>query len=47
MPLTERLAERFLLLPCGHLYLPWDIEAVVDFLRFLKMHSQTIQETDA
>ena len=46
MPLTERLAKRFLLLPCGHLTSTEDILAVVDFLRFLKMHSQKIQETD-
>jgi dTDP-4-amino-4,6-dideoxygalactose transaminase len=44
MPLTERLAERFLLLPCGHLTSTEDIPAVVDFLRFLKIHSQKIQE---
>ncbi|HZW13191.1 MAG TPA: aminotransferase class I/II-fold pyridoxal phosphate-dependent enzyme [Noviherbaspirillum sp.] len=47
MPLTERLAERYLLLPCGHLTSLGDIEAVVDFLRFLKIHSQAILEADA
>jgi dTDP-4-amino-4,6-dideoxygalactose transaminase len=47
LTLTDRLAERYLLLPCGHLTTLGDIEAVVEFLRFLKAHSQSILEAHA
>jgi len=44
--LTEYLAERYLLLPCGYLTTLESIEMVVDLLRFLNAHSQEILEAN-
>ena len=41
LPLTERLAERFMLLPCGHLVNEDDIAGVAALLRF--MHDQAAE----
>jgi len=43
LPVTEYLAERYLLLPCGHLTSLEDIEAIVELLRFLKLHAASIR----
>ena len=44
LPLTEALAERFLLLPCGHLVSEEDIAAVAGLLRFIHGHANEIRE---
>jgi dTDP-4-amino-4,6-dideoxygalactose transaminase len=41
---TERLAERFLMLPCGHFVSVADIEAIVALLRFIHAHADAINE---
>lgn len=41
---TERLAERFLMLPCGHFVTVADIEAIVALLRFIHAHADAINE---
>jgi dTDP-4-amino-4,6-dideoxygalactose transaminase len=43
LPLTTRLAQRFVLLPCGHFVSDADTEAIVGFLRFLQAHAAAIQ----
>jgi len=42
LPLTEQLAERFMLLPCGHFVDDQDIDQVCALLRFLHDHGQTL-----
>jgi len=39
---TEALAERFLMLPCGHFVSEADIEAIVALLRFIHAHAAAI-----
>ena len=34
--MTERLAERFMLLPCGHFVDERDIQQIVGLLRFVR-----------
>lgn len=41
---TERLAERFLMLPCGHFVDEADIESIVALLRFIHSHADAINE---
>jgi dTDP-4-amino-4,6-dideoxygalactose transaminase len=43
LPVTDRLAERFVNLPCGHLVSPQDIEQIVDILGFIVAQAQPIQ----
>jgi dTDP-4-amino-4,6-dideoxygalactose transaminase len=43
LPLTDRLAERFMLLPCGHLVDEADIAAFVELLRFIAREAPTLQ----
>jgi dTDP-4-amino-4,6-dideoxygalactose transaminase len=43
LPVTERLAERFVNLPCGHLVSPGDIEQIVNILGFLAAQAQLIR----
>jgi dTDP-4-amino-4,6-dideoxygalactose transaminase len=43
LPLTDRLAERFMLLPCGHFVSGDDIAAVAALLRFIHGHAADIQ----
>ena len=43
LPLTDRLAERFMLLPCGHLVNEDDIVAVVALLRAIHVLAADIQ----
>lgn len=43
LPVTERLAERFMNLPCGHLVSSQDIEQIVDILIFIAAQAQVIQ----
>jgi dTDP-4-amino-4,6-dideoxygalactose transaminase len=42
LPLTDRLAECFLLLPCGDFVTLEDIDAVVGLLEFIKTHAAQI-----
>lgn len=44
LPVTERLAERFMLLPCGHFVDEQDIHAVVVLLRFLHEHAAELRQ---
>jgi dTDP-4-amino-4,6-dideoxygalactose transaminase len=41
---TEQLAERFLMLPCGHFVDESDIEAIVSLLGFVHKHAAEINE---
>ncbi|KVZ14894.1 aminotransferase class I/II-fold pyridoxal phosphate-dependent enzyme [Burkholderia ubonensis] len=41
---TENLAERFLMLPCGHFVDEADIESIVALLRFIHAHAAEINE---
>ena len=41
---TEALAERFLMLPCGHFVSEDDIEAIVALLRFIHSNADAINE---
>ena len=43
LPVTDRLAERFLLLPCGHLVDHDDIADIGTFLRFIHAHAAQIR----
>ena len=43
LPLTDRLAERFMLMPCGHFVTEDDIAAVVSLLRFMHRHAADIR----
>ena len=44
LPLTDRLAERFLNLPCGHRVSVDDINKVVRLLSFLRAHADAIAD---
>ena len=44
LPLTNELADRFMLLPCGHLVSDQDIEMFVELLSFLEKHAMEIKE---
>ncbi len=43
LPITDKMAERFMLLPCGHLVSNEDIECVVSFLQFIKDNAGDIK----
>lgn len=47
LPLTERLSERFVLLPCGDFVTPDDIDACIALLSFLHRHAGEIAERAA
>lgn len=47
LPVTERLAGRFMLLPCGHLVTEDDIAAVAALLRFVAAHADRLATLDA
>ena len=44
LPITDRLAERFLNLPCGHFVSNEDIENIVGFLKFILVNSDQIND---
>lgn len=44
LPVTERLAERFVLLPCGHFVDEQDIHAIVAMLGFLHAHATELRQ---
>lgn len=41
---TEKLAERYMLLPCGYFVQESDVDAVIELLRFIKNNAETIQK---
>lgn len=43
LPLTDRLSQRFMLLPCGHQVTHADIAALADLLRFVARHADTLR----
>jgi dTDP-4-amino-4,6-dideoxygalactose transaminase len=47
LPITDALATRFLLLPCGYMTSVQDVAEVVDLLRFLAEHADAIREREA
>jgi dTDP-4-amino-4,6-dideoxygalactose transaminase len=42
LPVTDRLAERYVLPPCGHLVSNEDIAAIVELLSFISTNATTI-----
>lgn len=47
LPVTDRLGERFLLLPCGFFVDVEDVSAIAGLLRFVRDHAQTLRELPA
>jgi dTDP-4-amino-4,6-dideoxygalactose transaminase len=47
LPVTDALARRFLLLPCGYMTSVQDVRDVVELLAFLAEHADAIQEREA
>lgn len=47
LPITDRLAERFMLLPCGAFVTLDDIDAVVDLLAFMRNNAPAILAAEA
>lgn len=43
LPVTDRLAERYILPPCGHLVSDGDIAEIVELLRFISANSAAIK----
>ena len=43
LPITDRLADRFILFPCGHLVSNGDIIQIVDLLQFISANSSSIE----
>lgn len=43
LPVTDRLAERYILPPCGHLVSNEDIGEIVGLMRFISAHAPAIQ----
>jgi dTDP-4-amino-4,6-dideoxygalactose transaminase len=43
LPITDRLAERFILFPCGHLVSRGDIAQIVDLMKFISANSSSIE----
>jgi len=43
LPITDRLAERFILFPCGQLVSTGDISEIVDLLKFMSTNSSSIE----
>jgi dTDP-4-amino-4,6-dideoxygalactose transaminase len=46
LPLTDRLATRFMLLPCGHMVDHDDIRRFVELLAFIRAHASEIQAAE-
>jgi dTDP-4-amino-4,6-dideoxygalactose transaminase len=44
LPLTDKLSERFVLLPCGHFVSDDDIESIIAMLRFLQTNASDISK---
>lgn len=44
LPVTEHLAERFMLLPCGHFVDEDDIQQIVALMAFVQAHATELQE---
>lgn len=44
LPITDQLAERFVLLPCGHFVTESDIKAIVTLLKFMADHAGSISQ---
>ncbi len=47
LPLTDRLAARYMLLPCGHLLDNDDLTRFVELLSFIREHAREIQAKEA
>lgn len=47
LPITDALASRFMLLPCGYMTSVPDVAEVVELLRFLAEHARVISEREA
>ncbi len=47
LPVTDALAARFMLLPCGYMTSTPDVAEVVELLRFLAEHADAIREREA
>ena len=43
LPITDRLAERFILVPCGQLVSDGDITQIVDLMKFIFVNSSSIE----
>lgn len=43
LPITDRLAERFILFPCGHLVSNDDIAQIIDLMKFISANSSGIE----
>lgn len=43
LPVTDRLAERYILPPCGHLVSNEDIAVIVDFMQFMSDNADSIK----
>jgi dTDP-4-amino-4,6-dideoxygalactose transaminase len=43
LPVTDRVAERFILFPCGHLVSKEDIAQIVDLIKFISANASSIQ----
>jgi len=44
LPVTDNLADKFLLLPCGHFVCDEEIVALLDLLKFLKNNASKIKQ---
>ena len=42
LPVTDRLAERYILPPCGHLVSNQDIETIIALMRFMSAHAREL-----
>ena len=43
LPVTDRLAERFILFPCGHLVSNVDISRIIDLMKFMSANASSIE----
>jgi dTDP-4-amino-4,6-dideoxygalactose transaminase len=44
LPVTDRVAQRYILLPCGHLVSNEDVKRIVDTLRFIAYNAPAIKD---
>lgn len=44
LPLTSMLADRFILMPCGHFVSPDDVERIVGLMEFMNANARFIQQ---
>lgn len=44
LPITDQLAERFVLMPCGHFVTESDIKAIAALLKFMADHAESITQ---